>query len=81
MLIDMLKPSYAIPALPPPGNLETVPVFRALAKARLTEDFAKYERRVMAKMGKDGSKPVLNLCGTSKDILPVVMVPSGSWNV
>jgi Fic family protein len=29
----MLKPSYVIPALPPPGNLETVPVFRALAKA------------------------------------------------
>ncbi|SNB64140.1 Fic family protein [Arboricoccus pini] len=29
----MLKSSYAIPALPPPGNLETVPVFKALAKA------------------------------------------------
>ncbi len=29
----MLKPSYAIPALPPPGNLETVPVLKALAKA------------------------------------------------
>ena len=29
----MLKPSYAIPALPPPANLETVPVFKALAKA------------------------------------------------
>lgn len=29
----MLKPSYAIPALPPPVNLETVPVLKALAKA------------------------------------------------
>lgn len=29
----MLKASYTIPALPPPGNLETVPVLKALAKA------------------------------------------------
>ena len=32
-MIDMLKPSYANSALPPPVNLETVPVFKALAKA------------------------------------------------
>jgi len=29
----MLKPSYAIPALPPPVNLETVSVLKALARA------------------------------------------------
>lgn len=29
----MLKASYTIPDLPPPGNLETVPVLKALAKA------------------------------------------------
>lgn len=29
----MLKPSYAIPAMPPPVELETVPVLKALAKA------------------------------------------------
>lgn len=29
----MLKPSYTIPNLPPPVNLETVPVLKALAKA------------------------------------------------
>ena len=29
----MLKPSYAIPPLPPPVDLETVPVLKALAKA------------------------------------------------
>lgn len=29
----MLKPSYAIPVLPPPVDLETVPVLKALAKA------------------------------------------------
>ena len=29
----MLKPSYAIPELPPPVDLETVPVLKALAKA------------------------------------------------
>jgi len=32
-MADMLSPSYAIPALPPPLDLETVPVLRALAKA------------------------------------------------
>jgi len=45
------------------------------------EDFAKYERRVLSKMNKDGAKPVLNLCGTTNEILPVVMIPSGSWNL
>jgi Fic family protein len=29
----MLKPSYALPDLPPPVNLETVPVLKALARA------------------------------------------------
>ena len=29
----MLKPSYLIPALPPPTDLETVAVLKALAKA------------------------------------------------
>src|SRR5215469_3576775 len=29
----MLKPGYAVPALPPPVDLETVPVLKALAKA------------------------------------------------
>ena len=29
----MLKPTYAIPALPPPVDLETVPVLKALARA------------------------------------------------
>lgn len=45
------------------------------------EDFAKYERRVLSKMNRDGTKPVLNVCGTTNEILPVVMVPSGSWNL
>ena len=29
----MLKPTYAIPALPPPAEIETVPVLKALARA------------------------------------------------
>jgi Fic family protein len=32
-MADMLSPSYAIPALPPSMDLETVPVLKALAKA------------------------------------------------
>jgi hypothetical protein len=29
----MLKPTYAIPALPPEAEIETVPVLKALARA------------------------------------------------
>nr|WP_041296551.1 hypothetical protein [Janthinobacterium sp. Marseille] len=44
------------------------------------EDFAKYERRMADAMGRDGSKPTLNLTGQSMyEIQPVVMVPRGNW--
>jgi hypothetical protein len=43
------------------------------------EDFAKYERRVADAMGRDASKPILNMDGAQYDIQPVVLVPRGSW--
>lgn len=43
------------------------------------EDFAKYERRVLDGMGRDASKPTLNMGGASYDIQPAILVPRGSW--
>jgi hypothetical protein len=43
------------------------------------EDFAEYERQINDAMGRDGGKAVLNLGGGYNDILPVVLVPTGSW--
>ena len=46
-----------------------------------SEDFAKYERRIMDAMGRDAGKARLSLDGATYDIQPVVMVPRGSWGV
>lgn len=43
------------------------------------EDFNKYEAMVNDAMGRDGSKARLNLHGTSLDVYPGVIVPSGNW--
>jgi len=45
------------------------------------EDYAKYERAVTDAMGRDGSKPILNLGEVRYDIYPGILVPSGSWPV
>ena len=45
------------------------------------EDYAKYERRLADAMGRDASKPVLDLSGARREIQPSIVVPAGSWNV
>ena len=45
------------------------------------EDFAKYDRRVLDAAARDAGKPTLSLDGAGYDILPIVIVPSGSWTV
>lgn len=45
------------------------------------EDFNKYERHKMDLQATNGGKPTLNLNGTSLDIYPGVIVPSGSWGI
>lgn len=45
------------------------------------EDYAKYERRLADAMGRDASKPILNMSGTRWEIQPAIVVPAGSWNV
>ena len=44
-----------------------------------TSAFQKYETQVTDAIGRDGSKPVLNLGGARYSIEPGVFVPSGNW--
>lgn len=44
-----------------------------------TQDFDKYERRILDAMAADASKDILNLGDERYDIFPGVIVPSGSW--
>jgi hypothetical protein len=44
------------------------------------EDFAKYERRIAELLQRDAAKPTLNMTGAKYDVIPLVIVPSGSWN-
>jgi hypothetical protein len=44
------------------------------------EDFAKYERRITELLQRDAVKPTLSMTGTMYDVVPLVVVPSGSWN-
>jgi hypothetical protein len=44
------------------------------------EDFAKYERRIAELLQRDAVKPTLSMTGTMYDVVPLVVVPSGSWN-
>lgn len=45
------------------------------------EDFNKYESRVADAMARDGTKAALSMSEQRNYIEPVVMIPSGSWNV
>lgn len=42
--------------------------------------YKKYEARVIDAIGRDASKPVLNMGQTEFDIYPGVYVPAGSWD-
>lgn len=55
--------------------------FKAAKGFDFTVDFAKYEARVIDAIGKDASKPILSMGEARYDIMPVVMIPSGSWGV
>lgn len=44
-------------------------------------DYQKYEAKVIDAIARDGTKPWLNLSGGECDLQPIVVVPSGSWNV
>ena len=55
--------------------------FKKLRGLEYAEDFNTYERRVMDAIARDGSKDWLSLTDTKYDIMPGIVVPSGSWNV
>lgn len=45
------------------------------------EDAANYEDNLAISKSRDGSKPRLNMNGATYDISPIVIAPSGTWNV
>lgn len=60
--------------------LGTIWRWKAVKGLDYAEDFSKYEHSIADAMGRDGSKPVLDLAGHSMyEIQPVVMVPRGNW--
>jgi hypothetical protein len=44
-------------------------------------DHELYERRVMDAMARDGGKDWINFANARYDIMPGIVVPSGSWNL
>lgn len=43
------------------------------------EDFSKYEKKLVDKMGRDAGKPILNMNGGTTEIQPVILVPRGNF--
>lgn len=61
--------------------LGTIWRWKAMKGFDFTIDQEKYEERVMNAIARDGSKDWLNLADNRFDILPAILVPSGSWNL
>jgi 3-methyladenine DNA glycosylase Tag len=57
--------------------------WRYLRKKGLSyaEEFASYEALVSAAMSRDGTKPILNMDGISRRVVPGTFIPSGSWSL
>jgi hypothetical protein len=59
--------------------LGTIYRWKAAKGLPYAEDFAAFERRAMDAMGRDATKPVLNMGNSYDTILPGIWVPAGSW--
>lgn len=55
--------------------------WKAMKGLDYTQDFAKYESKILDAMSRDASKPTLNMSGGKYEILPVIAVPRGSFGV
>lgn len=62
-------------------TLGTIWRWKAAKGLDYSEDYNKYERRLMDAMGRDAGKARLYMNGAQFEILPVVAVPWGSWSV
>lgn len=60
-------------------TLDTVWRYKQTKRLAYDEDFDKAEAAIADAMGRNASKPRLNLAGAQTDIYPGVLVPSGSW--
>lgn len=45
------------------------------------EDFNGHERKVIDAMARDGSKPIISMSGKKPGFDPIVIAPSGNWNL
>ena len=61
--------------------LDTIWRFKAAKGLDYAEDFNKAERLFNDLAGRDGGKDSLSLTNTKYDIMPGVVVPSGSWAI
>ncbi len=54
--------------------------WKAVKGLSYAEDFNKYEARLLDLQNRDAGKQQLNMSGAKYEILPAILVPSGSWN-
>lgn len=60
-------------------TLDTVWRYKQTKRLAYDEDFDKAEAAIADAMGRNGTKPRLNLGGAMNDIYPGILVPAGNW--
>lgn len=60
-------------------TLDTVWRYKQTKRLAYDEDFDKAESAIADAMGRNGTKPRLNLGGAMNDIYPGILVPAGNW--
>lgn len=61
-------------------TLDTIWRYKQTKRLAYDEDFDKAEAAIADAMGRNASKPTLNLAGSQGDFTPGIWVPAGSWN-
>lgn len=62
-------------------TLDTVWRYKQTKRLAYDEDFDKAQAAIADAMGRNGTKPRLNLAGAQSDIYPGVLVPAGNWGI
>lgn len=61
-------------------TLDAIWRYKQTKRLAYDEDFDKAEAAIADLIGRDASKPTLNLAGSQGDFTPGIWVPAGSWN-
>lgn len=62
-------------------TLDTVWRYKQTKRLAYDEDYDKAETAIADSIGRNGTKPRLNLAGAQTDIYPGVLVPAGNWGI